>query len=166
ETLIANNEKDEFAASVYRDVVETSDNLQALNLLASYYIDTEEFHPGTIPYIERALERGKLENNSLQKLAEQSLNSGLDFLDKLQMCMAIYRQGYSDRNLLTYLSDKLAENNKFDDESIEIMTLAFEQRTVTKRAVLILTEHCLANDREDEFAMRVYESYLSQWPDR
>ncbi|UNM07069.1 MAG: hypothetical protein H7A35_09275 [Planctomycetales bacterium] len=166
ESLIVNNEKDEFAAGVYRDVVETSDNLQALQLLASYYIEHEDFHPGTIPYIERALERGKLENEVLQKLTELALNSGLDFLDKLGMCLAIYRQGFSDRNLLTFLSDKLAESNKFDDEAIEIMTRAFEQRTVTKRAVLILAEHCLANDREDEFAMRVYESYLSQWPDR
>ncbi|MEZ5338680.1 MAG: hypothetical protein R3F46_10470 [bacterium] len=166
ESLIINNEKDEFAAGVYRDVVETSDNLQALQLLASYYIEHEDFHPGTIPYIERALERGKLENEVLQKLTDLALNSGLDFLDKLGMCLAIYRQGFSDRNLLTFLSDKLAESNKFDDEAIEIMTRAFEQRTVTKRAVLILTEHCLANDREDDFAMRVYESYLSQWPDR
>lgn len=166
ESLILNNEMDEFAAGVYRDVVETSDNIQALQLLASFYVDNEDFHPGTIPYIERALERGKLSAGILQKLADLALNSSLEFLDKLGMCLAIYHQGHSDRNLLTFLSDKLAESNKFDDEAIQIMTRAFEQRTVTKRAVLILTEHCLANDREDEFAMRVYESYLSQWPDR
>ncbi|MCH7471564.1 hypothetical protein IIA79_01230, partial [bacterium] len=61
---------------------------------------------------------------------------------------------------------KLADAGKVDELAIEIMTQAFKLKVVTKRAILILTEHCLANERNDDFALRVYETYLSTWPDR
>lgn len=166
ESLIVNNECDDFAATVYRDAVETSDNDQALKLLAEYLIEQGELAPSTVPYIDRALHRTRLSPEGLRKLAELVLNSRNEYIDRATLCMAIYRQGFSDRNLLTLLSESLAEANKFDAESIEIMTKAFEQRVVSKRAILILTEHCLANERDDEFAVRVYETYLSTWPDR
>src|SRR5690606_4870415 len=70
------------------------------------------------------------------------------------------------RNLLAFLAEKLADQNRFDNEAIQIMSLSFEERVVSKRAILILAEHCLANERDDSFAVRVYESYLSNWPDR
>lgn len=166
ESLIVNNESDEFASTVYKDAVETSENDQALRLLAEYYITKGEFAPSTVPYIERALARTKLTPEALRRLAELVMNSRSEYIDRSALCLSIYRQGYSDRNLLTLLSESLAEANKFDAESIDIMTKAFELRTVSKRAILILTEHCLANERDDEFAVRVYETYLSTWPDR
>jgi tetratricopeptide (TPR) repeat protein len=166
ESLIVNNERDDFAASVYKDAVETSDNDQALKLLAEYFIEKDEFAPSTVPYIERALQRTKLGQESLRKLAELVLKSRSEYIDRSALCLAVYRQGYSDRNLLVLLAESLAEANKFDNESIEIMTKAFEQRVISKRAILILSEHCLANERDDEFAVRVYETYLSTWPDR
>ena len=166
ESLVLNNERDEFAAAVYKDSVETSENDQALKLLAEYYIDKGEFAPSTLPYIERALQRTQFSQETLKRLSDLVLASRNEFIDRPALCLNIYRQGYSDRNLLILLSDSLAEANKFDLESIEIMTKAFEQRVVSKRAILILTEHCLANERDDEFALRVYETYLSTWPDR
>ncbi|MBN2081519.1 hypothetical protein JW859_04840 [bacterium] len=166
ESLIANEEIDEFAADVYRDTVETSDAPEALRLLAQYYIMQDQFTPATIPYIERALQRTKLSPESLKKLSAQTLNSTSDFIDRGELLQAIYRQGYSDHDLLAYLGEYYAQANKFDNEAIEVMTKAFELRMVSKRAILILTEHCLANDREDDFSIRVYESYLSTWPDR
>ncbi len=166
ESLIVNNECDEFASTVYKDAVETSENDQALKLLAEYYISKGEFAPSTAPYIERALQRTKLAPEALRRLAELVMNSRSEYIDRAAVCLAIYRQGHSDRNLLTLLSESLAEANKFDAESIDIMTKAFELRVVSKRAILILTEHCLANERDDDFAVRVYETYLSTWPDR
>jgi len=166
ETLIANEEADEFAAEVYRDTVETSENPQALRLLAQYYITNDRFSPATIPYIERALEKTKLSEEALGKLAALTLRSTSEFIDRGELLLAVYRQGYTDNDVIGYLGEFLAQANKFDDEAIEIMTQAFELRMVSKRAILILTEHCLANDREDDFAVRVYESYLSTWPDR
>jgi len=166
ESLIANEQHDEFAASVYRDAVETSSSPQALRLLAEYYIEKGEFVPQTIYYIQRALETSKLSPEALKKVAEIALVAqGVSF-DRLALCTAVYRQGFSDRNLLAFMAEQLAQANRFDAEAIEIMTRAFELRMVSKRAILILTEHCLANDREDDFALRVYESYLSTWPDR
>jgi tetratricopeptide (TPR) repeat protein len=166
ESLIVNHEKDEFAASVYKDAVETGDNPQALHLLAEYYITKREFNPATLPYIERALEKSRLHEEELKLLSEQVLESSSEFVDKAKLLLRIFQQGYSDRELLTILSNSLAEQSKFDDEAIDVMTRAFEARVVTKRAILILTEHCLANEREDNFALRVYESYMSTWPDR
>lgn len=166
ETLIANEESDEFAAEVYRDTVETSENPAALKLLAEHYILNDKFSPATIPYIERALEKTKISAEALQKLSELTLRSTSEFISHGELLLAVYRQGYSDNDVIGYLGEHLAQANKFDDEAIEIMTKAFELRMVSKRAILILTEHCLANDREDDFAVRVYESYLSTWPDR
>jgi tetratricopeptide (TPR) repeat protein len=166
ESLIVNHEKDEFSASVYKDAVETGDNPQALHLLAEYYITKREFNPATLPYIERALDKSKLHEEELKLLSEQVLASSSEFVDKAKLLLRIFQQGYSDRELLTVLSNALAEQSKFDDEAIDVMTRAFEARVVTKRAILILTEHCLANEREDDFALRVYESYMSTWPDR
>ena len=51
---------------------------------------------------------------------------------------------FASNDLLAYLGEFLAQSNRFDDESIEIMTKAFELRMVSKRAILILTEHCLS----------------------
>ena len=166
ESLIVNHEKDEFAAGVYKDAVETGDNPQALHLLAEYYIAEGEFNPATLPYIERALDKTTLHEESLKELSALVLDSESEFLDKAKLLLRIFEQGYNDRELLTVLSNSLAEQSKFDDEAIEVMTLAFEARVVTKRAILILTEHCLANEREDDFALRVYETYMSTWPDR
>jgi tetratricopeptide (TPR) repeat protein len=166
ESLVLNNERDEFAASVYRDAVETTENDRALKLLAEYYIDKGELAPSTMPYIERALARTKLEREELQRLNELVLASRATYIDRAAICLAVYRQGYSDRNMFILLSDSLAEASKFDAESIEIMTKAFELKIVSKRAILILTEHCLANERDDDFAIHVYETYLSTWPDR
>jgi tetratricopeptide (TPR) repeat protein len=165
ESLIEQGEKDDFAAEVYRDAVEMGENVEALRLLAAYYIDKKELNSATAPYVERALEKTQFSEEALRGLAEQllTLKTGIE---PLPMAMAIYKQGFSDRNLLTFLSDKLAEAGKFDELAIEIMTSAFEQRVVGKRAVLILTEHCLANDRDDNFAISVYERYLGTWPDR
>lgn len=166
ESLIVNHEKDEFAAAVYKDAVETGDNPQALHLLAEYYIDNDEFNAATIPYIERALEKSQLHEEELKKLSGMVLESSSEFIDRAKLLLHIYQQGHSDREMLTVLSNALAEQSKFDDEAIEVMTRAFELKVVTKRAILILTEHCLANEREDDFALRVYESYMSTWPDR
>lgn len=166
ESLIANNEKDEFAAGVYHDAVETTDNPEALCLLAQYYIQHGDLTLSTAPYILRALERTQLPEASLKRLAELVLESKGENFDRHALLMQIYRQGYSERGLLSELSNTLAESGKFDALSIEIMTRAFEQRVVNKRAILILAEHCLANDRDDDFAIRVYETYLSTWPDR
>lgn len=166
ESLVANEQRDEFAATVYRDAVETGAHPQALRLLAEYYVDKGEFVPQTVYYIQRALETSALSQEALKRATEIALVAqGISF-DRLQFCTAIFRQGYMDRNLLAYLAEQLAQANRFDAEAIDIMTRAFELRMVSKRAILILTEHCLANDREDEFALRVYESYLSTWPDR
>ncbi len=166
ESLIENEETDEFAAEVYRDTVETSENPAALRLLAEYYIQQEDFSSATVPYITRALEKAKLSQEALKQLSGIVLGSTNELLDRGELLLAVYRQGYSDRDLLAFLGEFLAQANKFDDEAIEVMTKAFELRMVSKRAILILTEHCLANDREDDFAVRVYESYLSTWPDR
>jgi tetratricopeptide (TPR) repeat protein len=165
ESLILQGETDEFASGVYKDAVETGDNPDALRLLAEHYIAAGQVNSATMPYIQRALEKTKLTEAALQRFAELLLNAERSN-EQLSLAMEIYRQGYSDRNLLAFLSDRLAEAGKFDELAIEIMTQAFEQRQVTKRAILILTEHCLANDREDDFAVRVYETYLSTWPDR
>ncbi len=166
ESLILNKANDEFAASVYKDTVETSENPEALGLLAENYIHDKQFTPATIPYITRALEKTKLSPEALEGLAGLVLTSQSEFIDRGEILLSIYRQGYSNNDTLAYLGEYLAQSNRFDDESIEIMTKAFELRMVSKRAILILTEHCLANDREDEFAIRIYESYLSTWPDR
>jgi hypothetical protein len=179
ESLVSQGAKDEFAAEVYRDAIETSgadalvrgsdtgDGARAtpLSLLAEHYIENKDLSAATAPYIQRALEKTRLGEESLKGLADLVL-SGKGHVDQLAMALEIYRQGYWDRTLLKFLSDKLAEAGKFDELSIEIMTRAFEHREVTKRAILILTEHCLANDRDDEFAVRVYETYLGTWPDR
>jgi predicted Zn-dependent protease len=165
ESLIAQGSKDEFAAEVYRDAVEMGENPEALRLLAEHYIEGKQLNSATAPYIQRALEKTQLGEAALKALAEQVL-ARLEGIDQLGLLMQIYRQGYSDRGVLEFMSDRLAEAGKFDELAIEVMTQAFEQRVVTKRAVLILTEHCLANDREDEFALRVYERYLGTWPDR
>jgi len=166
EALVLNKANDDFAASVYKDTVETSDNPEALGLLAENYIQDKQFTPATIPYITRALEKTKLSTDALEGLSSLVLTSTSEFIDRGEICLAIYRQGFSNNDLLAYLGEHLAQSNRFDDESIEIMTKAFELRMVSKRAILILTEHCLANDREDDFAIRIYESYLSTWPDR
>jgi tetratricopeptide (TPR) repeat protein len=166
ESLILNEEKDEFAASVYKDAVETSDNPKALALLAEYLLAAGEFTPSSVPYIERALAKDKLSTEALQTVTKLALSSKYEFINRLGICLAVYRQGYVDRDLLSFLSEQLAEQNKFDSESIAIMSKAFEQRLVTKRSVLILCEHCIANERNDELAIRVYENYLSSWPDR
>jgi tetratricopeptide (TPR) repeat protein len=167
ESLLENNEKDDFAAAVYEEVVITTPNPQALKLLAEYYISVKkELTPSNIPYIERALEVSKFETEELRQLAELVLESKDSFVNRLELLQLVYEQGYADRGLLEYLAEALSQANKFDDRSIEIMTRAFEQRVVSKRAILILTEHCLANDRDDEFAIRVYETYMSTWPDR
>jgi tetratricopeptide (TPR) repeat protein len=165
ESLISQGAKDDFAAEVYRDAVEMGENPEALRLLAEHYISKGDLTSATAPYIQRALEKTKLGEDSLKYLTELVL-SGKAGVDQLPMTLQIYRQGYSDRALLEFTSDRLAEAGKFDDLAIEIMTHAFEQRVVTKRAVLILTEHCLANDRDDDFAMSIYERYLGTWPDR
>jgi tetratricopeptide (TPR) repeat protein len=166
ESLIANGDKDEFAASVYHDAVETSDNPEALCLLSQYYVANGDLTISTAPYVLRALEKTKLPEDTLKKLAELAVATKLEGMDRHSMLMHIYRQGYTERGLLAELSNTLAESGKFDAMSIEIMTRAFEQRVVNKRAILILAEHCLANDRDDDFAVRVYETYLSTWPDR
>lgn len=165
-SLIENHELDEFAASVYKDAIETSDNVEALELLAQHYIATKQFDSSTVPYIQRALEKCKLPQDSLKALALLARDAEEGLVDRMELCTQVYQQGYADRDLLAYLGEALAAANKFDDLSIEIMIKAFELKVVSKRAMLILTEHCLANDREDDFALSVYESYLSTWPDR
>lgn len=167
ESLLENGEKDDFAAAVYEEVVISTPNPQALKLLAEYYITVKKhLTPTNVPYIERALEVSQLEVDDLQQLAELVLESEESYINRLEILQLVYEQGYSDRGLLEYLAEALSQANKFDDRSIEIMTRAFEQRVVSKRAILILSEHCLANDRDDDFAVRVYETYLSTWPDR
>jgi tetratricopeptide (TPR) repeat protein len=166
ESLIINEEMDDFAAEVYKDTVETGEHNDALRLLAEYYIAQKEITQATIPYIIRALEKTQLSQDALSALSGFVLSAKRDFIDRGDLSLSIYRQAYADRDLLAFLGEHLAQANRFDAEAIEIMTKAFELRMVSKRAILILTEHCLANDREDDFAIHVYESYLSTWPDR
>jgi tetratricopeptide (TPR) repeat protein len=165
-TLVATGATDDFAASVYKDAVETSEHPEALRLLAEHYVSSGDITSATISYITRAMEKTKLSEASLQTLATHLLAAEEPPFDRLPVLLSVYRQGYSDRNLLSFLSDKLAEAGKFDDVAIDIMTHAFEQKVVTKRAILILAEHCLANERDDDFAVKVFETYLSTWPDR
>ncbi|MCC7479229.1 tetratricopeptide repeat protein [bacterium] len=172
DSMIAVGERDDFAASVYLDAVETGSNPEALRLLAEIYIGRGDLSIPTVPYIQLALEKGadkstpRLSDDSLKRLAALVLAGNPEQLDRLKLLQLIFRLGYYDRDMLSFMSDSLAEQGKFDDLSIKVMSLAFEQRLVTKRAVLILSEHCLANERDDEFAIRVYETYLSTWPDR
>ncbi len=172
DSMIAVGDRDDFAASVYLDAVETGTNPEALRLLAEIYIGRGDLSIPTVPYIQLALDKGtdgtapRLSDDSLKKLAGLVLVAPAENVDRLKLLQSIFRQGYYDRDMLSFMSDTLAEQGKFDDISIKVMSLAFEQRLVTKRAVLILSEHCLANERDDEFAIRVYETYLSTWPDR
>src|SRR5262249_55266110 len=149
ESLVLAGEKDEFAASVYRDAVETSDHPEALRLLAEFMLDAGDFTPSSVPYIERALTKGQVSAEAAQKGAKLALSSKYEFINKLGILLAVYRQGNRDRDVLAYLSEQLAEQSKLDDEAIKIMAAAFEQRLVTKRSILILCEHCLAHDRND-----------------
>jgi tetratricopeptide (TPR) repeat protein len=165
-SLVTAGAKDEFAATVYKDAVETSDNPDALRLLAEYMLDTDDFTPSSVPYIERALSKGTLSAPALEKAARLALSSKYNFINRLGILLAVYRQGNRERDVVAFLSEQLAEQSKLDDEAIKIMSLAFEQRLVTKRSVLILCEHCLAHDRSDPLAIKVYETYLSSWPDR
>jgi tetratricopeptide (TPR) repeat protein len=167
ESLIHNETRDEEAAEIYKDAVDAGTNTtDALRLLATYYLEQKQFTPATMPYIERALEVVALPREGLQKLADWALNNRVDFADTGTILQRVYQKGYKDRDVLIFLGKWMAENNKFDDEAIEIMSEAFRLKMVDKRVVLLLTEHCLANDREDEFAVQVYETYLSTWPDR
>ncbi|MCD6282426.1 DnaJ domain-containing protein [bacterium] len=165
--LIANNERSDFAAKLYRDLLEAGrENDDALRLLAEYYVEQHEITPGTVGYIDQALEKKLPRHDILENLAAYLLRTRKEFLDKKRLLLLVFRAGYFNKNVLAFLAQAFAEEGNFSNEALMAYEEALKNNLLTKRITLVLTEHFLSEDRRDEFACKVYEHYLGSWPER
>ena len=167
EHLVVNNERSEFAAQVYKECLDRGiEHEQALRLLAEYYIEKKDITPKTIGYIEDALRLGLLGREYLEQFSAYLLRTRKEFLNKKDLLLAIYRAGYFNKNVLAFLALAFAEEGNFSEEALTAYEEALKNNLLTKRITLLLAEHFLGEDRRDDFACRVYEQYLSSWPER
>ncbi len=165
--LIADSERSDFAATLYRDLLDSGqENDDALRLLAEYYVEQHEVTPGTIDYITKALEKKLPRRDVLESLAAYLLKTRKEFLDKKKLLLLVFRAGYFNKNVLAFLAQAFAEEGNFSDEALMAYEEALKNNLLTKRITLVLTEHFLGEDRRDEFACKVYEHYLGAWPER
>jgi len=160
-------EKTDFSAQVFEDYLSQGyEDPEVLGLLVQYYIEKSEITPQTIDRVVKAIQSGLLDKSHLEKLSLYILKTRKEFLDKKSLLLAIYRAGYYNKNVLAFLALAFAEEGNFGDEAIKAYEDALKNNLLTKRITLLLTEHFLLQDRTDEFACRVYEHYLSSWPER
>ena len=165
--LIANNERSDFAANLYRDLLEAGrEDDDVLRLLSEYYVEQHEITPGTVGYIDNALEKKLPRHDILENLAAYLLKTRKEFLDKKRLLLLVFRAGYFNKNVLAFLAQAFAEEGNFTDEALMAYEEALKNNLLTKRITLVLTEHFLSEDRRDEFACKVYEHYLGSWPER
>ncbi len=165
--LVELEERSDFSAQVYEDYLAGGEEDKGvLKLLVEYYIEKKEVTPQTISFIEGAVKQGLLDREHMEALSAYILRTRKEFLNKKALLLDIYRSGYYNKNILAFLAMAFAEEGNFTDEALKAYEDALKNNLLTKRITLLLAEHFLNEDRSDEFACRVYEHYLSSWPER
>ncbi len=165
--LVETEERTDFSAQVYQDYLASGkENDDALRLLVEYYIDKNVVTPQNIALIESAIQKRIIDKEHMELLSLYVLRTRKEFLDKKTLLLNIYRAGYYNKNVLAFLAIAFAEEGNFSEEALQAYEDALKNNLLTKRITLLIAEHFLNEGRNDEFACRVYEHYLSSWPER
>lgn len=167
DSLVAARDLSDFAVNLYRDLLEKGQAPpEGLALYVTHQIRKGQVSERSLPYLDQALDGKLLDKETLKQLAAFVTTTDKDFIDKRHFAEKIYDNGYSDDSLLIFLSEAYAGDHDFSPKAMAAFEQALALNALSKRSILLLAEHLLAADDIGNFAARIYERYISLFPER
>lgn len=167
DSLIASRDMSDFAVNLYRDTLEKGQAPpDALGLYVTHLIKKGQVSERSLPYFDQALDGKLLDRDALKALAAFVTTTDKDFIDKRHFAEKVFDNGYSDESLLVFLSETYAGDHDFSTRAMSVFEQSLAQNALSKRSILLLAEHLLAADDTGNFAARIYERYISLFPER
>lgn len=164
--LISKNAIDELAQEVYMFAQGNEFNPR-INKIIVQNVLSKGITESNISHIEQGLINKTLSKEQLEAVFKIVDSGTKSFFENKELWFRrLLDAGFTDRKILGLLADKYVDRGDFSEENKTIIKEAIKLNSVSRKTILIVTEHLISLEEEDDTAAQVYQQYISMFPER